>query len=77
MVLKLNVCGALMLFSGQNVKGREAFPGDVFNPSAWFGKLLSLMLVPAENITFKCIFEVTEEMYIRKQSMSFANCYKC
>lgn len=51
-----------MLCSGQNGKGREAFPGDAYNPSAWFGELLPLVLVPAENVTFKCIFEVTEEM---------------
>lgn len=76
MILKLNVCRAPMLCSGQNGKGREAFPGDAYNPSAWFGELLPLVLVPAENVTFKCIFEVTEEMYIRKQSMSFANCCK-
>lgn len=62
-----------MLCLGQNVKDRKAFPGDAHNPSAWFKKLLPLVLVPAENVTFKCIFEVTQEMYM---SMSFANCSK-
>lgn len=51
----------------------EAFPGDVYNPGAWFRKLLPLVLVPAENVTFKYMFEVTQEMYM---SMSFTNCCK-
>lgn len=57
-----------MLCSGQNEKA-EAFPRNAYNPSAWFRKLLPLGVVPAENVTFKCIFELTQEMYM---SMSFA-----
>lgn len=62
-----------MLCLGQNVEGREAFPGDAYKPSSWFRKLLPLVLLPAENVTFKCTFEITQEMYM---SMSFEKCCK-
>lgn len=38
-----------MLCLGQNVKGREAFPGDAYSLSPWFRKLLPHVLVPTEN----------------------------